>query len=228
MKVLIAGTSKGSIRVMPWPLEENNLEYELVNQSSNEVRFKAPTFFEISVHATAISALDLSYDNQYLFSAAEDGSVFMLKVKELAAELENIELQKRQTVLSQKTEDKQRIALISNDLFLDEIFKIQKENDKIQQRNFEVIKSEQTVRIETQKLEQMFKTKIDNINREFTMNMESDRRMKDTFVLKSEMEYTKLLTQFEEEKLKYEAEVNALKLTQQKKIDYEKTRNKEL
>ena len=60
----------------------------------------------------------------------------------------------------------------------------------------------------------MFKTKIDNINREFTMNMESDRRMKDTFVLKSEMEYTKLLTQFEEEKLKYEAEVNALKLTQ--------------
>ena len=60
----------------------------------------------------------------------------------------------------------------------------------------------------------MFKTKIDNINREFNMNMESDRRMKDTFVLKSEMEYTKLLTQFEEEKLKYEAEVNALKLTQ--------------
>jgi hypothetical protein len=31
MKVLIAGTSKGSIRVMPWPLEEGNLEYEIMN-----------------------------------------------------------------------------------------------------------------------------------------------------------------------------------------------------
>jgi len=72
--------------------------------------------------------------------------------------------------------------VISNDLFLDEIFKIQKENEKIQQRNFEVIKSEQTVRIETQKLDQMFKTKIEQINRDFLNTMESDRKMKDTFV----------------------------------------------
>lgn len=81
----------------------------------------------------------------------------MLRVRELVTEYDNMDAQKRQTILQQKMEDKQRVALISNDLFLDEIFKIQKENDKIQQRNFEVIKSEQTVRIETQKLEQMFK-----------------------------------------------------------------------
>lgn len=63
MKVLIAGTSKGSIRVMPWPLEEGNLEYEIMNQMTNEVRFKLPDFFEVQVHATAISALELSFDN---------------------------------------------------------------------------------------------------------------------------------------------------------------------
>jgi hypothetical protein len=47
MKVLIAGTSKGTIRIMPWPLEEQNLEFEIVHPQSNEVRFKAPEFFEI-------------------------------------------------------------------------------------------------------------------------------------------------------------------------------------
>jgi hypothetical protein len=31
MKVLIAGTSKGTIRVMPWPLEEKDLELEIVH-----------------------------------------------------------------------------------------------------------------------------------------------------------------------------------------------------
>ena len=31
MKVLIAGTSKGSIKIMPWPLEENNLEFEIIH-----------------------------------------------------------------------------------------------------------------------------------------------------------------------------------------------------
>lgn len=88
MKVLIAGTSKGSIRIMPWPLEEANLEFELVNALSNEVKFRPPEFFEIHVHCTAISALELSYDNQYLFTAADDGSVYMLKVKELVSEVD--------------------------------------------------------------------------------------------------------------------------------------------
>ena len=40
MKVLIAGTSKGSLRVLPWPLDENNLEFEIINSMSNEVKFK--------------------------------------------------------------------------------------------------------------------------------------------------------------------------------------------
>ena len=31
MKVLIAGTSKGTLKIMPWPLEENNLEFEILH-----------------------------------------------------------------------------------------------------------------------------------------------------------------------------------------------------
>ena len=63
MKVLIAGTSKGSIRVFPWPMEEKDLEFEIVHPLSNEVRFKAPEYYEVYVHSTAVSTMELSYDN---------------------------------------------------------------------------------------------------------------------------------------------------------------------
>lgn len=76
---------------MPWPLEEQNLEYEVVHPMSNEVRFKPPAYVEVCVHAGPISALELSFDNQYLFSGAEDGSLFMLRVKEIVAEFDNMD-----------------------------------------------------------------------------------------------------------------------------------------
>ncbi len=56
------GTNKGKIRISVWPLDDSALEYELVNNYSNKVMYKAPDFIEISVHASAISSMALSHD----------------------------------------------------------------------------------------------------------------------------------------------------------------------
>lgn len=56
-KYLIAGTSKGNIRIYPIP-EENQLEYEIIHAASNEVRFKVPEAYEIHAHSSAITCLD--------------------------------------------------------------------------------------------------------------------------------------------------------------------------
>lgn len=64
------------------------------------------------MHSSGITCID--YDGQYIYTGCEDGSVCMLKCEEIMSE------------------EKMRVAAISNDLHLEEIFKIQKENDKIQ------------------------------------------------------------------------------------------------
>lgn len=51
--------------------------------------------------------------------------------------------------------------------------------------------------------------------------MESDRKMKDTFVQKSEEEYNKLMKQYDEEKTRYAEEIEALKRSHLAKIEYE-------
>ncbi|CAK83220.1 unnamed protein product (macronuclear) [Paramecium tetraurelia] len=203
---IIAGTSKGTVRIYPIR-DEDNLELELINQK-NETMYKLPECYEISVHATAITCID--YDGQYIFTGCEDGSVCLLKSK------------------SEISEERQRMAAVSNDLYLEVIFKIQKENDRIQSKNFEVIKSEQTVRIETAKLETQFKQKIDQMTKKFQQTMSDDKNLKDKFVEKSEQDYDQLYSQYMEEKVKYENEINKLKQQHIEKIEYEESRNQEI
>lgn len=69
------GTSTGKIRVSVWPLHEATLEYEQVNPNTNQVRLKVPDFFEISVHSSAVTAMRLSNDEQYLITGDENGII---------------------------------------------------------------------------------------------------------------------------------------------------------
>jgi len=62
------GTSNGSVRVFLWPLTEfqkDNIEY-----------------IEFPIHQSAVISLKLTHDNSTLISASEDGSIFLLKLKE--------------------------------------------------------------------------------------------------------------------------------------------------
>ena len=61
-RMMFVGTSTGSIRSIKFPLSENN------------------EFQEHEAHASAVTKLRISFDDQYLFSCSEDGSVYVFKV----------------------------------------------------------------------------------------------------------------------------------------------------
>lgn len=56
------------------------------------------------MHATAVTCID--FDGSYIFSGCEDGSVCLVKCDEILSE------------------ERMRVAAVSNDLYLEEIFKI--------------------------------------------------------------------------------------------------------
>jgi WD40 repeat protein len=60
-KFLFAGTAKGAVRIYEWPLTE--------------------AYHEFQVHTGPVNALRISADDKYLFSASEDGSIFVLLVQ---------------------------------------------------------------------------------------------------------------------------------------------------
>lgn len=62
------------------PLNDETLEWELYNNSSNQVRYKVPDFYEIQAHSTPVTTLCLSHDLNYIFSGGEDGTLFVFKV----------------------------------------------------------------------------------------------------------------------------------------------------
>lgn len=56
------GTNKGAVRIILWPLEDVNLEMEMINPNSNQVKFKHPEYYELQVHSAPITSMALSWD----------------------------------------------------------------------------------------------------------------------------------------------------------------------
>lgn len=61
-KMMFVGCSNGSIRAIRFPFSDQN------------------DFQEHTAHSKAVTKMRISYDDQYLFSCSEDGSLFMFKV----------------------------------------------------------------------------------------------------------------------------------------------------
>lgn len=70
---LLAGTSKGSIRVYAWPMVEESLELELAG--SNKVKIKEPAYLEVIAHSYPVVSICASHDEGYIFTGSEDGTV---------------------------------------------------------------------------------------------------------------------------------------------------------
>jgi WD40 repeat protein len=64
-KMMFAGTSTGQIRSMKYPLTTELDEYQ-----------------EHQAHSAAVTKFRVSYDDQYLFSAGEDGCLYMFKISD--------------------------------------------------------------------------------------------------------------------------------------------------
>lgn len=71
LRALFAGTEQGTVRMFRWPMSEGGE--------------RANPFTEVSLHAHAISALSLSYDLRFLFSACSGGAM-------MACELESYQM----------------------------------------------------------------------------------------------------------------------------------------
>ncbi len=55
------------------------------------MKLKYPEYSEIFVHSVPVTYMCLSYDQKYLFSGGEDGSLFILKIKAHLKEGKNLE-----------------------------------------------------------------------------------------------------------------------------------------
>lgn len=149
LNLLFCGTSIGTIRIYPWPWHEELLEYVPIDQKS--VRFKAPDFYELQVHSSAVVSLQVSHDHQYVIIGVADGSVSVLKVE-----------RKFEDDLV-RTEDRLKMTSLINDMMFIHQSRVIEMNENIKKLNFEVVKSEQTVMIETQKIQMLYQQKLQKI-----------------------------------------------------------------
>lgn len=120
---MIAGTSKGSIRVYSWPLAEKVLELEtFVNAGVKKVRIKEPEYVEINAHSFPVVAMTCSHDESYIFTGSEDGTILCFSLSSL------LEKEKREVYCLIKPEDRKRIAQSANDLYLEKVERIEEKN----------------------------------------------------------------------------------------------------
>jgi WD40 repeat protein len=95
---LLCGMSDGAVRIYPWPL----LPGKDVDQSSDggggddssameATEERAHRFTELRVHGSAITGMELTHDDTYLFTTSEDGSVF---VHELTPVVNGVEMKR--------------------------------------------------------------------------------------------------------------------------------------
>mmetsp|Transcript_25603 Transcript_25603/g.44707 ORF Transcript_25603/g.44707 Transcript_25603/m.44707 type:complete len:765 (+) Transcript_25603:1321-3615(+) len=75
LQVLIIGTNKGTVQVKLWPI------LELRDSDSNLLSHAEVVEFYVATKA--ITQLELSHDKQFLFCSSEDGSIFVMTVKQI-------------------------------------------------------------------------------------------------------------------------------------------------
>ena len=66
--LMVAGTSRGTLRIYNWPLLETFLEYEMT--SDKKVKIKPPVYEEINAHSYPVVTMCTSHDESYLFTGS--------------------------------------------------------------------------------------------------------------------------------------------------------------
>ncbi|ORX44505.1 WD40 repeat-like protein [Piromyces finnis] len=94
-KMLFAGTSRGTIRAIRYPFN-----------SITEVEYR-----EHKAHSKAVTALQISCDDKYLFSAGEDGNIFIFQINE-REDKHKINISYGNEMLITKTELEEKISKI--------------------------------------------------------------------------------------------------------------------
>lgn len=115
--ILFTGTNKGTIKVFLWPMNKENLEIEAKSGTVGTFTYKFPECVEYNVHLSPVTYLEVSYDGNYLFSGAADGSVFIFKITPV--NYDYLESKK----LGEK-EGKEKFGALTNEIYLEKLTKL--------------------------------------------------------------------------------------------------------
>jgi hypothetical protein len=220
-QVLFTGTNKGTIKIFLWPLSKDCFEIEQKSGMVGTFTYKFPEFIEYNAHLSPVTYLELSYDGNYLFSGAADGSVFIFKITDVNYDYS-------ESKKPGEKEEKQKLGQLANEIYLEKLTKIKEQNEHIKKLHFEVTKSQQTVKIELKKLEMSYKGKIEQINSEFNADMTVNSQKKESFVNKATNEFETTNTEYDTQKNKFSDEVQKTIELNKFKEDYEIKRNKDV
>lgn len=80
ISVLVVGTSKGTVRLYGWPIDESACLMEVVNVQLGQVRLTPPVFTELQVHRRHVSRVEVSDDSRYVVTGGDDGSIMVLEM----------------------------------------------------------------------------------------------------------------------------------------------------
>lgn len=121
--LMIAGTSKGTLRIYNWPLTEGMLELQTIGTGANKkVIIKEPSFVEVNAHTHPVVAMCCSHDENYLFTGSEDGTILCFCLSSPH------EKERKEIYCLIKPEDRKRIAQSANDLYLEKVDRIEEKN----------------------------------------------------------------------------------------------------
>lgn len=116
-QVLFTGTNKGTIKVFLWPMNKENLEIEQKPGIVGTFTYKFPEFVEYNAHLSPVTYLEVSYDGNYLFSGAADGSVFIFKITDV-----NFDYSENKK--GGEKDEKQKFGALANEIYLEKLTKL--------------------------------------------------------------------------------------------------------
>ena len=237
---IIFGTSEGTIRACIWPIQ-NMLKDMMIDH---------PEYIETKLHNSKITSLCISEDLEFLYSSAEDGSIFVCSISavsnDVPLELKNFYYFDQSNVLPKKIHfSAEEIIYITDNIYQNKVDALKKKKSAIQgmisefQSRKEKINQNNATDLENQrtKLTEMLDQKIkevkdkENEKEKETKKLKDEREQQfkklkdDLFDMKKKFKVKKEKKQNETTKL-----INCIKFAkekfEQKKLEIENLRNK--
>jgi sRNA-binding carbon storage regulator CsrA len=124
ISVLVVGTSKGTVRLYGWPIDESACLMEVVNVQLGQVRLTPPVFTELQVHRRHVSRVEVSDDSRYVVTGGDDGSIMVLEM----TGMDERRTEKGKDQLAKAKEERKKLMGIMNNLFLMKSSDVQSKN----------------------------------------------------------------------------------------------------
>lgn len=164
--MLFAGTADGKIQSIKFPLDESSFDFQ-----------------QHASHSSPVTRLRISFDDQYLFSTAEDGSMYVFRVTEKENKLVGTKRDRTEPV------------------FADEILVTQSDLEDKNQLMFEL-----KTRVEELKMENEYQLRLKDMNFAEKIKEVTEKFMQEIESLK--ITSAVLRTEKEKEEVRFEEEVN--------------------